>query len=146
MATELIPKIADIATLKGLSMLLALPMICVAYTFQTGLELVLGDTVFALFEQGDGAVKLIIIFTLKSLWVSIFTGMIYGFVYFVQTQIYFPFLYIVSIILIALALLGIFGKNKIPGIEGIEIFWFYSCIVWGIYLQTTVDEIKRQTS
>ncbi|GAA5442613.1 hypothetical protein Misp06_00787 [Microbulbifer sp. NBRC 101763] len=44
--SELVPKIADIATLKGINMLLALPMLCVAYMFQTGLEISLDGTIW----------------------------------------------------------------------------------------------------
>jgi hypothetical protein len=145
MAAEIIPKIADIATLKGLSMLLALPMICVAYTFQTGLVIGFEESIFMSFQSGDTVAKILFIFICKSTWISFYAIFIYGVARYLQIGTSFQFLYIISVILISIAMMGIFGKTKIPELQNIDNFWFYGCIVWGVFLQTTVDEINEHT-
>ena len=145
MAAEIVPKIADIATLKGLSMLLALPMVCVAYTFQTGLVIGFEDSVLMSFQDGDKITKLFFIFICKSIWVSFFAIFFYGLARYLQIEIEFQFLYVISVMLVAIAIIGIFGKAKIPELQRIDSFWFYACIVWGVFLQTTVDEINENT-
>jgi magnesium-transporting ATPase (P-type) len=145
--SELVPKIADIATLKGISMLLALPMLCVAYTFQTGLEISLDGSVWLAIEPDDNEnlqnFKLFFIFVCKSLWISFFAAMAYGLVSYFHYGWKFPFLYVASVVLIAIALLGIFGQEKIDQLKEIEKFWFYSFIVWGVFLQTMREELDK---
>jgi len=147
--SELVPKIADISTLKGISMLLALPMLCVAYTFQTGLEINVDGSIWLGLEADDGekfkVFKIFMIFILKSLWISFFAGIFYTAITFVHFYFEFPFLYIVSVILIAIALLGIFGTDKIPEIKNIDKFWYYSLIVWGVFLQTLREKLDNIT-
>lgn len=147
--SELVPKIADIATLKGISMLLALPMLCVAYTFQTGLEINIDGSIWFALETDDGEklkiFKIITIFILKSLWISFFAGIFYKFVIWLHSRLDFPLLYIVSMLLIALALLGIFGEDKIPETKNINMFWYYSLIVWGIFLTTLREKLDKIT-
>lgn len=145
--SELIPKIADIATLKGISMLLALPMLCVAYTFQTGLEISFDDSIWLAIEPGDNErlqnFKLFFIFICKSLWVSFFAGMAYSLVSYLHHMWDFPFLYVTSVVLISIAILGIFGQEKIEQLKSVEDFWFYSFIVWGIFLQTMREDLDK---
>ncbi len=147
--SELIPKIADIATLKGISMLLALPMLCVAYTFQTGLEIAWDGSVWLSIEADDNDrlqnSKLFFIFICKSIWVSFFAAMAYGLISYLHFEWDFPFLFIASVILISIALLGIFGQEKVEQLKNIEKFWFYAFIVWGVFLQTMKEELDKPT-
>lgn len=145
--SELVPKIADIATLKGISMLLALPMLCVAYTFQTGLEIGWDGSVWLALNPDDGQAlqtfKLFFIFVCKSLWVSFFAALAYGAVSFLHYVWSFPFLYVTSVVLIAVALFGIFGAQKFEPLQEVEKFWFYSFIVWGVFLQAMREQLDE---
>jgi len=145
--SELVPKIADIATLKGISMLLALPMLCVAYTFQTGLEIAWDGSVWLALSSDDGQAlqtfKLFFIFICKSLWVSFFAAMAYGAISLLHYVWPFPFLYVTSVVLIAVALFGIFGAQKFEPLQEVEKFWFYSFIVWGVFLQTMREQLDE---
>lgn len=147
--SELVPKIADISTLKGISMLLALPMICVAYTFQTGLEIFIDNEIWLGVNPEDSDAwrnfKVFIIFILKSLWISFFAAIFYGVLTVLHEHVDFPVIYVSSVILIAIALLGIFGQEKIPELKAIDRFWFYAFIVWGVYLQTIIEKFEKNT-
>lgn len=88
-------------------------------------------------------IMLISIFIVKSLWVSFFAVAGYSVVSYAHTQIKFPFLQIVSVVLIALALFGLYATEKFPQIKAINSFWFYSFIVWGVFLQTMIEQLDR---
>lgn len=145
--SELVPKISDIATLKGISMLLALPMLCVAYTLQTGLEIAWGSTELLALKSDDGQTlqtfKLFFIFICKSLWVSFFAALAYGLVSWLHYEWSFPFLYVTSVVLIAVALFGIFGVQQFEPLQEVEKFWFYSFIVWGVFLQSMREQLDE---
>lgn len=148
--SDLVPKIADIATLKGLSMLLALPMLCVAYTFQTGLEISWDSSIWLSIDADDNQrlkiFKLFFIFVCKSIWISFFAGLLYGLISQLHLEVKFPFLYITSVVLIAIALFGMFGAEEIVVLKSIDRFWFYSCIVWGVFLETRREELDKAFS
>jgi ABC-type transport system involved in multi-copper enzyme maturation permease subunit len=142
------PKIADISSIKGISTLLALPMLCVAYFLQTGATITWDDTVW--FGLGKDLPvlaelsRLILLFLIKSIWIS-FWGMIaYG----VLTQIYihitFPFIELASVLMIAVALFGIFCSAQFSQLKLIDPFWFYGFIVWGVFFQSMKEQLDTE--
>jgi len=144
---ELMPKIADISSIKGISKLLSLPMVCVAYILQTGTEIHIDNweiiSVSPNLPEQIQLNRLILIFILKSIFISAITIMGYELVKFIHIQSQKPILEVISMLCIAFALLGIFGLEHFPQIGLINPFWFYSFIVWGIYIQTTVDFFEQ---
>lgn len=141
---ELMPKIADISSIKGISKLLSLPMVCVAYMLQSGAVISFDDIIlFSIpsdiseFAQLN---RLIVIFILKSLFISTVVLVLYEVLKEIHVKTNKPVLHVISMLFIAFAILGIFGLEHFPQISAINPFWFYSFIVWGIYIQTTVDK------
>ena len=147
---DAIPKITDISSIKGISTLIALPMLCVAYLLQTGANIGWDGNMWfgvtADLPQNIQLNRLIIIFICKSLWVSFFAVIAYGLVAFAHTEVNFPFLQMTSAILIAFALFGIFASETFPQIKSINSFWFYSFIVWGVFLQTMREQLDEKNS
>ncbi|WP_368222759.1 hypothetical protein [Aeromonas sp. s4] len=141
---ELMPKIADISSIKGISKLLSLPMVCVAYMLQSGAVISLDSFVILSIPSDISAFaqlnRLILIFILKSLFISTATLIIYEMLKAIHIFTNKPILHVISMLFIAFAILGIFGLEHFPQISAINPFWFYSFIVWGIYIQTTVDK------
>lgn len=140
---ELMPKIADISSIKGISKLLSLPMVCVAYILQTGTTIDIGDwQVISVSPDLPDQIqlnRLVLIFILKSIFISVITLVGYQLLTFIHIETQKPILEVISMLCIAFALLGIFGLEHFPQIGLINPFWFYSFIVWGVYIQTTVD-------
>ncbi len=147
---DFIPKITDISSIKGISTILALPLLCVAYILQTGPNIGFdGEIWLGVSANNAGDITLgylIFIFILKSLWVSFFAALAYGIVTAAHSGIDFPFLQIASIILIGLALFGIFAAETFPQIKALNSFWFYSFIVWGVFLQTMREQLDGKNS
>jgi len=142
---DVIPKITDISSMKGISTMLALPLLCVAYTLQTGASIGWDGNIW----MGVGADvaeniqlnRLILIFVLKSLWISSIAAMMYGLISYAHYSIDFPFLQVSSVVLIGFAFFGIFAAAEYPQIKAINPFWFYSFIVWGVFLQTMREQL-----
>jgi hypothetical protein len=147
---DAIPKITDISSLKGISSLLALPLLCVAYILQTGANISLdGNIWFGVAPDMPENIqlnRLILIFVAKSLWVSFFAVIAYGVVAYAHYEVNFPFLQVTSVVLIAFALFGLFGAEAFPQIKVVNSFWFYSFIVWGIFLQTMREQLDGKGS
>ena len=147
---DIIPKITDISSIKGISSLLALPLLYVAYILQTGANIGWdGNIWFGVNTELPTTIqlnRLILFFVLKSLWVSFFAAIVYGLVAFAHHNVNFPFLQITSIILIGFALFGIFGAETFPQIKVFNTFWFYSFIVWGVFLQTMREQLDGEGS
>lgn len=147
---DAIPKITDISSIKGISSLLALPLLCVAYILQTGANISWDGDVW--FEVGSGLPadvqlnRLILIFVLKSLWISFIASMAYGLVAYAYLSVDFPFLQVISIVLIGLALFGLFAAEAFPPIKIVNAFWFYAFVVWGVFLQTMREQLDRHRS
>lgn len=146
---DAIPKITDISSIKGISTLLTLPLICVAYILQTEASIGWSGSVWFDIcpnECSDSVQlnRLILIFVLKSLWISFWAVGLYYLLAQLQSEWDYPFLQIASVILIAFALFGIFGADKFPQLKLINEFWFYSLIVWGVFLQTMVEQLDSQ--
>jgi hypothetical protein len=55
-------------------------------------------------------------------------------------------LQVTSVVLIAFALFGLFGAEAFPQIKVVNSFWFYSFIVWGIFLQTMREQLDGKGS
>lgn len=148
MLEAVVPKITDVSSIKGISALLALPMLCVAYFLQTGVTISWDNSVW--FGLGNGLSpeqelrRLITIFVLKSIWVSFF-GMI-GYALLAQLQVHvdFPVLQLTSVLLIAFALLGIFFSELFIQLKLISAFWFYALIVWGIFLSSMKEQLDEE--
>ena len=142
-----IPKIADISTIKGISGLLALPLLCVAYILQTDATIGWDGSVwFSINSDMPANIqlnRLVIIFGLKSLWVSGIAAIILVLVRALHYEINFPFLLVTSIILLAFALFGIFASAKFPQLTSINQFWFYCCIAWGVFLQSVQEQLDK---
>lgn len=144
---DVVPKITDISNIKGISSLLALPLLCVAYILQTDATISWdGNIWFGLNPDLPTNIqlnRLILIFVLKSLWISGIAAMAYGAVALMHYEIHFPFLQVVSIILLAFALFGIFASEKHVQLKQINQFWFYCCIAWGIFLQSMREQLDK---
>lgn len=147
---DAIPKITDISSIKGISTLLALPLICVAYILQTGANIGWDGNIWfgvpADLPDTTQLNRLILIFVLKSLWASFFAVTAYGLIAYAHHMVNFPFLHVTSVILIGFALFGIYAGETFPQIKQINPFWFYSFIVWGIFLQTMREQLDRTLS
>lgn len=143
---DVIPKITDIASIKGISSLLALPMLCVAYILQT--DATIGFDNFIWFGLNPDLAsevqlnRLILIFLLKSLWISGIAAICYSLVAVLHFEIKFPFLQVTSIVLLAFALFGLFASDKYLQLKQINQFWCYSFIVWGVFLQTMQEQLN----
>jgi hypothetical protein len=147
MLEAVMPKIIDIQTLKGVSALLALPMLCVAYFLQTGPQICLGEShcfglnanLTVVQELG----RLILIFVLKSIAASFVGFVAYVLVAAAHLHIRFPLVQLTSIVMIAFSILGIFSSGKFPQLKLIDPFWFYGLLVWGLFLQSMKDQLDR---
>ena len=146
---DIIPKITDVSSLKAISAILALPLLCVAYIFQTGAEIGWDGSIwFGVNEdltQQAQLNRLLLIFVFKSVWVSLFAVIGYGFLAYGQASINFPLLQLISIVLLAFGLLGVFGAEQFPQLKLISPFWFYSCFVWGMFLHAMREQIDSGT-
>jgi hypothetical protein len=142
------PKIADISSIKGISTLLALPMLCIAYFLQTGATIGWDGTVW--FGLGENLPveaelrRLIAIFILKSIWISAFGLFAYGTVSHIYINVDFPVIQLASMLMIAFSLFGIFCSDKFGQLKLIDPFWFYGLIVWGVFLQTMKEQLDAQ--
>ena len=144
-----IPKITDISSVKGISTLLALPLICVAYILQTGASIGWEGSAWLDVSTSDSEQiqlnRLILIFILKSLWISFFALIAYSIITYVHISTDFPFLQITAIILIAFALFGMFAGEEFIQLKTVNNFWFYSFIVWGVFLQTIKEQLDTDS-
>jgi hypothetical protein len=142
------PKITEISSMKGISALLALPMLCVAYFLQTGATIEWDGTVW--FGLGENLPpetelrRLIIIFVLKSVWVSLFGAVGYGLLSYLQINVDFPVVQLASVVIIALALFGLFCSNLFTQLKLIDPFWFYGLVVWGVFLSTMKEQFDAE--
>lgn len=148
---DVVPKITDISNIKGISTLLALPLICVAYILQTDASIGWDGSVW--FGVGSETYtdtiqlnRLIIIFVLKSLWIAFWSMGLYSLAAHFHYELDYPFLQIISVVLIAFALFGMFAIEKYPQLKDINQFWFYSFIVWGVFLQTMVEQLGKKNT
>ena len=142
-----VPKVADISNIKGISGLLALPLLCVAYILQTNASIGWdGNIWFTINTDLPADIqlrRLILIFVLKSLWVSGIAAFLLKLISVLHLNIDFPFLLIISIILLAIALFGIFGSEMFPQLKQINHFWFYCFIAWGVFLQSFQEKLDK---
>lgn len=142
------PKITDISNIKGISTLLALPMLCVAYFLQSGPSIEWDQTIlFGLGDQLPPEVvlqRLITIFVLKSLWISFFGMLAYGLISYIYVNSNYPVVQMISVLMVAVALFGLFCATKFPELQLIDTFWFYSLIVWGVFLQTMKEQLDAE--
>ena len=142
------PKITDISSIKGISALLALPMLCIAYVLQSGAVISWDDVVW--FDLGEELpeqnqlYRLAAIFVIKSIWVSFFGLLLYGAITYVHINIRFPVVQLVSTLMLAFALFGIICSSKFVQLKLLDPFWFYSLIVWGLFLQTMKDQLDAE--
>jgi hypothetical protein len=148
MLDAITPKITDISSIKGISALLALPMLCIAYFLQTGAMVSWDDSVW--FGLGENLPpetelhRLILLFLLKSVWIS-FLGLIaYGLLTQLYINVAFPLIELSSVLMIAVALFGIFCSARFTQLKLIDPFWFYSLIVWGVFLQTMKEQLDAE--
>ncbi|HLA35333.1 MAG TPA: hypothetical protein VJ001_10770 [Rhodocyclaceae bacterium] len=142
------PKITDISNIKGISTLLALPTLCIAYFLQTDATISWDGTVW--FGLGENLLpetelrRLILIFLLKSIWISFFGLVAYGLLTYLYINITFPFVELASVLMIAFALFGIFCSAQFVQLKLIDPFWFYGLIVWGVFLQTMKEQLDAE--
>ncbi len=148
MLETVVPKITDVSSIKGISALLALPMLCVAYFIQTGVTIAWDDSVW--FDLGNGLPpeqelrRLITIFVLKSIWVSFFGVIGYAVLAHVQVRVNFSVLQLTSVLFIAFALLGIFCSEVFTQLKLITAFWFYALIIWGVFLSSMKEQLDEE--
>lgn len=142
------PKITDISSIKGISTLLALPMLCIAYFLQTGATISWDDTVWLGLGENlpvqTELNRLILLFLLKSIWISFFGLITYGLLTQLYINVEFPFIELASVLMIAIALFGIFCSAKFTQLKLIDSFWFYGFIVWGVFLQTMKEQLDAE--
>lgn len=142
------PKITDISSIKGISTLLALPMLCIAYFLQTGATISWDGTVW--FGLGENLPpqtelnRLVLLFILKSVWISFFGLIAYGLLTQLYINVEFPFIELTSVLMIAFALFGIFCTSQFTQLKLIDSFWFYGLIVWGVFLQTMKEQLDAE--
>lgn len=148
MLEAVVPKITDVASIKGISALLALPMLCVAYFVQTGATISWDDSILVGIGNGfppeQELRRLITIFVLKSILVSFFGVIGYAALAKLQVHVSFPVLQLTSVLLIALALLGIFFSDLFTQLKLISAFWFYALIVWGIFFSSMKEQLDEE--
>ena len=148
MLESISPKITDISSIKGVSALLALPMLCVAYFLQTDPSISWDGVVWLGLDSElapkDQLVRLIIIFVLKSIWVSFFGVVVYGVLTVIHVNINFPVIQLFSVIIIAFSLFGIFCSEQFVQLKLIAPFWFYSLVVWGVFLSSMKEQLDEE--
>lgn len=139
------PKITDISNIKGISTLLALPMLCIAYFLQTGATISWDNSIwFGLGENLSPQTelnRLILIFIFKSTWISLWGLLAYGLLTQLYLHIKLPFIELTAVLMIAIALFGLFCSAKFTQLQLIDPFWFYGLIVWGIFLQAMKEQL-----
>ncbi|WP_448135704.1 hypothetical protein [Stenotrophomonas rhizophila] len=142
------PKITDAASIKGISTLLALPMLCVAYFLQSGPTIEWDGLV--LFGLGDNPLseiqlrRLIAIFVLKSIWIVFFGMVVYGVLSYIHIHVNFPVIQLASVLLVAVAIFGIFCSEKFPQLKLVDPFWFYGLMVWGLFLSSMKEQFDGE--
>lgn len=146
--TDIMPKITDAKSLKDLSKILALPMVMVAYVFQTGAVIGWGVNVWLDIPLDLAPEiqlhRLFLIFILKAVWSGVTAACMYTFLAVTHVQLNEWLLPIIAVILFALALFGLLGSAQFPQLRTIDRFWFYTAMVWGFYLVAMTDQIHNQ--
>lgn len=144
--TDITPKITDAKSLQDLAKIFALPMVSVAYIFQTGAIISWdGNVWFGMSPELPPEIqfnRLILIFILKAIW----SGAIAAFAYAVLGSIHVAtdhwLLPIIAAVFFAIALFGLFGVSRFPQLKPIDSFWFYASMVWGFFFLAMTEQLK----
>lgn len=148
MLEAVLPKITHASSIKGISTLLALPMLCVAYFLQSGPAIGWNNEIwFGLGQNLSIDVelrRLITIFLLKSIWISFFGMIGYGLLSYIHINVEFPAIQLASVLLIAFSIFGIFCSNRFIQLKLIDPFWFYGLLTWGLFLSSMKEQLDTE--
>lgn len=144
---DIVPKVTDVNSLKSVSAILALPMLCVAYFLQSGPQISWDSSIWfnipTDIPESSQLTRLLLIFFLKSLWASFFGAMAYGAFGLLHVGVKFPVLPVISVLLLAFGILGVFGKSEFSVLALVAPFWYYACIVWALFLHSMCDQLDN---
>ncbi len=144
--TDITPKITDAKSLQDLAKIFALPMVAVAYIFQTGATISWdGNVWFGMNPELPEEIqfnRLIFIFVLKAIWSGAIAAFAYALLGFIHIATDDRLLPVIAAILFALALFGLFGVSRFPQLKPIDSFWFYASMVWGFFLLAMTEQLK----
>lgn len=138
--TDWFPRFADVKSVEDLSKLLAYPMVISAHVLQTGLTLsqpeLQIDFSIPTGATGTGLLlSTLFIFLLKALYASFCAICAHLCIYGVEHSTRLPMHNFVAILLMALALSGVLGKDSAEvKALGLVQAWYYAAFVYGFYL------------
>jgi hypothetical protein len=144
---SIVPKITDVNSLKTVSTLLTLPMLCVAYFLQSGAQIGWdGNTWFNIPVDLPSSIqvhRLLLIFFLKSVWISFLGMFAYGALGAIHIYVKQPILPMLAVVMLAFGILGIFARDAFPLLNLIGPFWFYASIVWALFLNSMTAQMDE---
>lgn len=140
MATEWLPRFADIKSVEELSALLAYPMLIAAFILQDGLSIHAGDIHIQAPIAANSFVSILGLcglFVAKAAWICLFALAVHFILGIGQLKLDFPFLLLAGGLLIAFALVGVLGRDApLVSTLGLVSAWYYAIFVFGVYLIT----------
>ena len=134
-------KLIDARSFQDISKILTIPMVIVAYILQNDESLsIFGFTILSLdstLSQEINFHRLVVIFFGNALVCIIFSYIALTVLRFFSAWALiekgFPLLRIMSHLLFAFGILGIFGAEKFKELSRVIPFWYYASIVWGFF-------------
>lgn len=143
---DITPKISDAKSLQDLSKIFALPMVAVAYIFQTGPVISWDGNVWLEIVTGLPPEiqirRLFFIFVLKSIWSGAIAAFAYAVLAYAHIATHDFLLPIIASMLFAVSLFGLFGVSRFPQLKQIDNFWFYAAMVWAFFLTAMAEQLK----
>lgn len=138
MATDWLPRFADIKSIEELSGLLAYPMLIAAFILQNGLSIHVGDIDIHAPVSADSFASILWmcgLFVVKAAWICLWALAAIFLLSVGQLKLHFPFLLFAGGLLMAFALVGVFGREY-PFVTqlGLIRVWYYAIFVFGVYL------------
>lgn len=143
---DVLPKIADVKTLKDLSKILIYPMLIAAFIVQTGLTLSLGSIYLEVSQESPvlaQSLNFLLIFALKAAFISLITGCFHWLILYVHIITHLAALRVISVLFLAFGFIGIFAGDGFVFLNTLNKMWFYTAFVIGFYCLASATDIEE---
>ena len=134
-------RFTDLKSLQEISKVIIIPMLISASIIQSkfsifGISIDQNETVF------QQTLQFLCIFAQYSLFIGTTAIAIHKILFLLQIFTNLTALYILSMLFLALAFLGVFGKSA-PLLSQLDSMWFYTAFVCGFYFLSRASDIDR---
>ncbi|WP_156473736.1 hypothetical protein [Neptuniibacter marinus] len=138
---EVVPKIADIKTLRELSKVLIIPLFVTAYLSQSGFS-IFGLSVQEGESIGIQLFQFIAVFSVSVVTIGFSAWGIHDLLLLLHIFTHEMALKILSLFALSFGLLGLFG-HEVPLISNLSVLWFYTSLVCGFYFLARAADIEQ---